>query len=193
MSLTQEQNELFEENKNLAYATVHRRFSNPVFHDTHGISKEDLFQYGLIGLYNACKNYDASKGIKFSSFAINNIVWCINVEARRDSISNVDSQSFELLDKASLDYILYESEHGEETTMHDILEYREDRYSELELNDSIDSLDEHVGKGLTDMVRLRMENHTFKEIGEKIGMTHQGVRQRLMSNKDKIMDYLLNS
>lgn len=190
MSLTKEQNKLFEENQNLVYATVHRRFSDPRFHQAHGLEKEDLFQYGLIGLYKACKDFNTSKGARFSSYAINRIVWKIQDEARKDSLNNINNQSFDLSDEVSTEVKLYETDFGEVTLL-DILECKRNDIREAEVESIIEHLDKTVGKGITDMVKLRLKGYTYKEVGEELGMTHQGVRQRLMSNKDKIVECLL--
>lgn len=51
------------DNINLVYYIVNR-YSNPVYNN-----KDDLYQAGKLGLVNAAKNYDESKGEVFSSYA----------------------------------------------------------------------------------------------------------------------------
>ena len=57
-----EQEQRFEENMNLVYLVIHKKFKCYV-------NNEDVVQVGLIGLWRACEVYDPNKG-KFSTIAV---------------------------------------------------------------------------------------------------------------------------
>ena len=64
-----DEQKLFEDNIRLCYYAVNK-FKQNVY------DKEDMIQTAMIGLWKACKNYDKSRCIKFSGYAMK----CINNE-----------------------------------------------------------------------------------------------------------------
>ena len=65
-----------ELNKKLVWSIVNKYSSN--------YNKDDLYQVGMIGAMNACKNYDEKNGIKFSTFAYKHILGEILKYIRED-------------------------------------------------------------------------------------------------------------
>lgn len=59
-----EYNQLFEENKRLAFFTIKKYFKHLK------VEKEDLEQHALIGLFLASKRFDETRGTKFNTFAV---------------------------------------------------------------------------------------------------------------------------
>lgn len=57
--------DLVEENINLVHYVAHRRYH----HLKHKYEYDDIFQTGCIGLMKAVKDFDESKGTKFSTYA----------------------------------------------------------------------------------------------------------------------------
>ncbi|MGN1200884.1 MAG: sigma-70 family RNA polymerase sigma factor [Candidatus Caccovivens sp.] len=69
----EERNKLFEENIGLVYFVLKRFFRNYKRED----SKDNLVQVGMIGLWNATKSFEKSRGIKFSTYAVKGIRWYV--------------------------------------------------------------------------------------------------------------------
>jgi len=61
-------NDFLNENKNLVWAVVNRYCQDKSIED-------DLFQIGMIKLYECISEFNISRNIKFSTFAINSIKW----------------------------------------------------------------------------------------------------------------------
>lgn len=73
---------LIEENKGLVISLA-KKFSN------RGYEMEDLIQLGNIGLFRAIKNFDMSKNVKFSTYAVPMILGEIKRFLRDDGIIKV--------------------------------------------------------------------------------------------------------
>lgn len=189
MKLTKEQQQLFDKHEILVYSTIKRRFANPLFHETHGLSLAEVQQFGLMGLARACKEYDSSKGAAFRSFAISNIRWAINTMCRQNSLHVIDSQSFDLLDKTSLDKDLMLGNSVIES-LYDVIKSEENGYDEVEYNSILEFVLNSLPKNISDVVRLRERGMTYKEIGDELGVSHQAIRQRFMNNKDVIRELI---
>lgn len=187
---TDKTQKLFEENERLVYSTVNRRFNSPNFHDVHGLTLDDLYQYGRLGLLRACETYDKSKNTKFSSYAMSNIAWSISVESKRDSLGNKTTANFDLLDRTSLDRELPQAD-DVNTTLYDILESYEAGYNDVEFDDLLNRMDKQLPKALSTAVRMRLDGHVYEEIADALGVSQQAVRQRLKLNRSKIVDLLM--
>lgn len=180
---------LYNKHEKLIYATIHRRFNNPHFLELHGLTFDDLKQYGRLGLYRACQEYDSTKGTKFSSFAISNIVWSINVEAKRDSLGSVRRSTFDLSGNTSLDEELSD---GEEN-LYDFIGVEESEYERVMIDSLLKSIGQNISKKLAEMISMRMDGYTFQEIGDHMGCSQQNVRGTILRNRDKVEDLLYAS
>lgn len=54
--------------------------------ETSGITREDLFHWGIIGLMEAIDRFDENKGIKFETYAVKRIEGAIRDALRREDI-----------------------------------------------------------------------------------------------------------
>lgn len=191
LSLKEEQQELFDKHSYLIPVTINRQFRNSLFHELHGLTIDNLQQSGRLGLLKACKTYDSSKGTKFRTFAIKNIIWKINLESRRESLGNNGSEDFDLVDRTSLDR---ELPNGDDVsvTLHDVVESHETGYKNVELEDTLKAMTFAVPSEVVDIVRMRIDGYTYKEIGKTLEVTHQAVRQRLARYKTEIIKELFN-
>lgn len=103
---------LFEENMNLVYFVVNKKIDkhNKRYKEL-GVDEEDLRQLGFIGLLKACKKFNESKGIKFSTYAVpliygeitNNLRDDTNITIPREAMSialkikqKVEKQDYEI-------------------------------------------------------------------------------------------------
>lgn len=182
---------LFDEHETLVYATVEKRFNSQSFRNAHILTKDDLHQYGRLGLLHACRTYDKNRNTKFRSYAISNIAWSISVESKRDSLSNRTTENFDLVDRVSLDEELENDSDAAANTLHDIVESYELGYEEVEFNDLLDNMRRELPEALVKIVEMRLDGYVYVDIAKALGVTQQAVRQRLMTNKSKIVDLLL--
>lgn len=183
---------LYNKNEGLIYSTINRKFNNEHFLDLQGLRKDDLYQYGSMGLYRACREYDEIKGTKFSSFAIANIIWSINVEAKRDSINNINRSSFDLLDKISLDKVIQSGsgEYGIDLTLYDFIEDEEEGYEQVDITGIVSVIRNRLSDKLATIVKMRADEYTYQEIADSMGVSQQSVRQMLKRNKGKLIEIL---
>lgn len=191
MQTDKQAEKLYFENEKYIEQTIQRQFPNhQTFIAAHGLSKDDLIQYGRIGLYRACKTYDSSKGYQMRSHAIRNIIWMINDELTKDSLNNVDNKSLILLDKNSLDLIV-SSDNGEELSLNDVIGEVEDGYVEVEAKNILESIGSKLPEQLFRIVEMRYKGHTFKEIGNELGVTAQYCSRLLKKNKLNVRNLIL--
>lgn len=85
-------NDLFNENVNLVYKIVHRM--NYGYCDI-----DDLIQVGLMGLYQATLNFDSTKGVNFSTYAIHYIVGEVKKEMRNTKKIKLSREIYKIIKK----------------------------------------------------------------------------------------------
>lgn len=191
MQTDKQAEELYFEYEKYIEQTIQRQFPlHQSFTAAHGLSKDDLIQYGKIGLYRACKTFDEKKGTSMRNYAIQNIIWMINDELPKDSLNNIDNKSLILMDKNSLD-LPVSSENGEELCLHDVVGKKEAGYVEIEAEDILDSLGNRLPEQLFKVVEMRYKGHTYKEIGNELGVTAQYCSALLNKNKSNVRNLIL--
>lgn len=139
-SYSYELDEVIKRNSNLVYS-VCAKYNNYV-------DKEDLYQEGKMALIDAYKNFDKSKGVKFSTYAFTYIVGRVSNYVRENKNIKV-SKDLARLGKKINEYIDKHFEvRGYKPSIHDIalmLEVKEEKViSALEACQKIKSLDEQI-------------------------------------------------
>lgn len=183
--------ELYNEHEKYIDITINKRFSSSSFLSAHGLTKDDLKQYGRIGLFNACTTYDKSKGTSFRNYAIENIAYSILNESKNDSLGNIHKRTNELIDKTSMDKI-YKDELGGEYSLHDIVESEELGYEQTEIDEFLDCVSTVISKEVEEIIKMRMEGYTFQEIGDKFGVSRQAIQKKLKSHRNAIKEMVNN-
>ena len=184
--------QLYDQYEKLVGATVYKRYSNPSYMIAHGLQRDSLFQYGRIGLFNACKTYNPNNKTNFETHAINNIVWSINRESKRDSLSNINTNSNEIVDRTSMDTVFIDGM-GEESTLHDLLQDYERGYGEIEVDSYLLSVGDTISKHVERVIRMLMEGMSFEEIGAAVGLSSRAVRYAVSRNREKLMSLYQSS
>lgn len=69
MASLEERNALAEENMNLVYKMTQLLYDTCSIRESVAFDREDCVQVGMIGLLDAAQNFDAKKGVKFSTYA----------------------------------------------------------------------------------------------------------------------------
>lgn len=190
MQTDKQAEKLYSEYEKLIVPTIHRQFPlHREFISAHGLELDDLIQYGRIGLYRACKTYDDSKGASMRSYAIQSIIWMINDELTKDSLNNVDNKSLILLDKNSLDN-KFSVENSEDLYLYDVVGEDESGYMDIEVEHLIESIRGAVSDRLVDIIKMKYQGYTYKEIGNTIGVSSQYCEKLLSKNKSQLRDLL---
>lgn len=179
---------MYEENERLVSITVNRRFSNSRYIQHHMLTRDDLLQYGRIGLYNACRTYDSSKGALFQNHAIRCIIGSIMNESKKDSLRNESNFSNTLIDSLSMDTPIH-SEEGE-YTISDILEDERNHFYKIEERELIEDIEREISPRIAKMVRLRLEENTYEQISKKLGISRQAVSQEIKKHRSRIRKLL---
>lgn len=191
MRTEEEINQIYEDNEVLVYSTVQKRFDSEAFRRVHMLSRDEIIQFGRMGLWSACKTYDESKGAAFQTYAIDSIIWSVLTESRRYSLGNINNSSLELLDRISMEDSLKGQSPDE--TLHDIIESEENGFSEVENKSFIDNVKENISERLANTLEMRMQGLTYEDIADSQGITKQAVGAHLRRNRKKLVELYLNS
>lgn len=184
--------ELYNENEKLIYQTVYKKYNNKKFLQFHGLSEDDQIQFGRIGLWEAIETYDPNRNTAFQTHAINRIKGRIQMETRKDSLSNKNNSTLETIEKMSFDSPIH-NEHDETMTLGDVLVSPDNAIEEMEIQMAIDSLEGKVSDNLLKIIRLRMQDKTDREIAKELGISFQRVSKILVDNREKLRGLLLAS
>lgn len=199
-SMTEE--EIFLSNRKLVQNTIRNRFSNhPTFCKTHMIEKDDLIQMANIGLFNAIRTYNPNGATQFRSHAINCIVWSIKTLAKKESLRNLNSQTFEIANITSVEKKVDFDD--EEITLLDTLEANENTVETAEDNLLIESVtkflkaDSEVDEELLYILIQKAKGATLQQISEGIGVHPNSIGVRIKTKKairvkNRLMDFLRN-
>lgn len=140
----QAQATLVEKNVGLVWSIV-KRFQN------RGYEIDDLYQIGSIGLIKAINKFDASYGVKFSTYAVPMIIGEIKRFIRDDGIIKVSRSLKEIASKARITKEIVSKELGREPSVNEIAERMnvstEELVLALEAGCSPESLYSTVGEG----------------------------------------------
>ena len=198
---------MVEEYQNLIYSIIHKNFyfSN---------NREDLFQVGYIGLEKALRSYDASQGVKFSTYAYKWIYGEMYAYLNRDRIIKQSSEMMKLYLKINKVKALLCQKLMHEPTSNEIATYLDldvrlvnEALIESSATLSLDDVNPRYDNNIIDNIALKDEleklNHDEYEIIEKrylSNLTQQetakilGLSQVQVSRKEqKIISKLKNN
>lgn len=172
-----------ENNDDLAYSKILANYANMIqsiitgFDLTYGsycVNRDDLFQEGNIGLYEACKSYREEFKTKFSTYAYTIIkrriqrFYYANIKTYKEEICSIDNE--ELIDHCS--YMVYEN--------NDI--YR----AEIDKRDRLDKVLNTMSYEDREIVKMRINNYSYKEISSKLNINPKRIDNRLARIKERI-------
>lgn len=146
----------------------------------YNLSKEDMFQEGLLGLMKAIKAYDINREVKFSTFAYPFISRSINKEYKKQyerySREGYSYSKFEEVDH----FYNYRSTYIQDNP----IEYLENKSRVEILFDLMEGLDESDKT----IVKLRLLSYSYEEIAKQLNITTKKVDYRLRKIKKIVQD-----
>lgn len=162
---------LVESNQRLVYKIARKFKVTPFEYD-------DLVQAGMMGLFNAAKKYDITKGVKFSTYATYFIIGSIKDELAKNNFFKVSkyykmkNDNFDEVDKIVI------NEYREVVLKEDLNEI-EGKYLNIELYD-FDQIEKKI-------LKLRLENRFSQaKIGVELQISQSKVSRILKKMKEKI-------
>ncbi len=117
----------------------------------HGTEYDDLFQIGAVGLVKAAKNFDPSKNLKFSTYAVSKIIGELKTYFRDNGAVKIARSRKEQLLKIKKARQSLMKEYAREPTVSEISKVTqisaEDIVECLEINENVLSLDKESEQG----------------------------------------------
>ncbi len=151
-----------------------------------GVDYEDLFQIGCVGLVKASQNFDTSRGLKFSTYAVPVIIGEIKGFLRSDGIVKVSRSVRELANKVRVVINSFSTKEGYVPTVSQIAEILDTSEENIvnamsacvsaisltmESDGAVNQLDIPVGSGeeeLTDKLSLHQVISSLNEDDKKL-------------------------
>jgi RNA polymerase sigma factor (sigma-70 family) len=197
--------ELFNKYEHYAKTTLHKVFHNPnaVAKNKH-LSYDDLLQYARLGLWQACNSYTSDKQhLKFTSFAIRNIRWVLYRQLSKEGLKNLYYKSKDSTDDNIVSLVsmsdsptFNDSKDAKtyyETVSYDNINQFEDNFVESEIiaNCGANEMLECLTESEKEMVLMKANEYlSYKEIGERLGVTKQAIGVKFKKIQNKILMYL---
>lgn len=148
----------FEQNASLVYYVFNTHFA-----DKRTI-ENDLVQEGMIGLWNACRNYNESRGVAFSTYATKCIRNAMMMYVRKEYKKANDVVSLEALQEAGADDTALSVRYDEK----------------LERDLLMQKVLKHADKvGMREMINMKLQGKTQGEIASSLHMSPARVSEKL--------------
>lgn len=163
----------FDSNVGLVYKVYNSKFSG------FGYLCEDLIQEGMMGLWNACKSFDKSRGTAFSTYATKCITRAM-VDMLRKEMRHKENQ-------LSLDQFV-DKEHGE-ATFEDFAgeDPSKEIFKSMMLEEVLKIIDRTEAR---DIVRMKLAGMTQAEIARKMHVSEAAVSERLAVAYAKVREVM---
>lgn len=183
--------DLFMEYAHYVPVTIKKKFKNAKeFCAVHMIEPDDLTQLGNIGLLKGIRTFDANSKKSFTSHLIDNIIWSIKTNGKKESLRNINSQTFEVADIVSASTPV--GGEDDDTTVIDTLESNDDTSDIQDSSLEAIVLDEYnkaegYAKEIIYIVMKRLEEKTFAEIGAELGVSAVSIHKKIGTRKAKVV------
>jgi RNA polymerase sigma factor (sigma-70 family) len=165
-----EQYKRFNDNEKLINYTLKIHFPNLLF-------DEDIRQIAAIGLWDACRNFNASLGYEFSTYAVCSIYKSILHSFRSQKEKHVSIISFSEPIKDN---------EGNATIEDVILDPNSEFiYDEIEQKEDIQTFFKGLTKREKDIIELRIQNHSQAEIAKKYSISQASISRLIIKLRNK--------
>lgn len=167
-------NRLVEENTNLVHYYIKKYFR--VFLLKYPYLKEDLFQEGCIGIFQAAKIYDSGKG-KFTTIACK----CIHNSLHKFVSRYVKKHYRENL--VSLEQTIYENGDNKDITLKDNIAVKDNNIG-FDLNYYLKKAETSNIKDLKFIISMYIAGYSQWEIGSILGISQVQVSRRIQQYRN---------
>jgi RNA polymerase primary sigma factor len=175
----EERNELVRENIRLVYWAVKRFFRGNRASLKKYYTEDDAVSDAFLGLIRASELFDPSRNVKFSAYAarwifqkvsygVKQVTRTINVTKKHPPMNK-----FPLVDEVAIDPATKE------------------RPDIADICDNVQSAVEKIHGRYKEIVRMRLDGLTLGEIGQKMGVSKERVRQIELRARAALVPYLL--
>lgn len=154
--LTEEQQQLVEENIGLAYDRASKLFDKYSSYN-FGMEKDDYISSAMVGLCYAARSYNPNSGYKFSTYAVRSINQKI-----KDCIFNINNNIISLDEQIGGNY-----EYSETNEIYDVLGAKDEAMSISELMIDLQKILSEVEYGM--IIDSVVNGMTYEEIAKKYG------------------------
>lgn len=169
------------------YEPLVRKLSNKYF--LKGGDNDDLVQNGLIGMWDAIKNYDSSKNDNFKKYIAGAIDKRLKSAVRSD-----DTQKNQFMNTASSMDAHGDSEEGEgrsynDTLASDDMNPEEQAIDSENTNKLLDFMRKELAPKERDAIFRFINGATISEIAEEMGVSYKSVENAIARARWKIQDF----
>ena len=173
--------ELIMNSRGLVYYVVDNKYA--WYHRFNDTLREDLASEGMMMLVQSAKNFDESKGVKFTTFAYKYIVWGIQKYLNMERYGVQDNLSAK--NRKDIQISSYDS--GETGTLIEAYGGAEDE--EIAIMEFWEIVDKCGIKDIQAIIKYREQGLNYREIAKLIGVSHQMVNIRLNQLKTYLSPY----
>lgn len=172
--------QLLEDHHKMIYKII---YSLNTFENDFSLDVESLYQEGAVALYNSVFSYEASKGMSFSSYAYmiirSKLYGCYRnmIKYRREEVLSIDKHP-------NIDYC---------TSMinHSVNENPIMYHQERELEDSINKFVSNLPDEDKNILELKVDNYSYKQISEKLDINPKRIDNRLRKLRFELRKQLI--
>lgn len=175
--------ELIMNSRGLVYHIVDNKYS--WYHKFNDTLREDLASEGMIMLVQSAKNFDENKGVKFSTFAYKYIVWGIQKYLNMERYGVQDNTYAKA--RKDIKVMSYDSDVTGSNTLIEACGQVED--GEIALIEFWEIVNKSGIKDIKAIIRYREKGYNYREIGKRLGVSHQTVNIRINQLKEYLSPY----
>ena len=173
--------ELIMNSRGLVYYVVDNKYA--WYHRFNDTLREDLASEGMMMLVQSAKNFDESKGVKFTTFAYKYIVWGIQKYLNMERYGVQDNLSAK--NRKDIQISSYDS--GETGTLIEAYGGAEDE--EIAIMEFWEIVNKCGIKDIQAIIKYREQGLNYREIAKLIGVSHQMVNIRINQLKTYLSPY----
>lgn len=166
--------QIIKDNENLVYFVLKKYF-------TQFLNDEDMIQIGRIGLWQAAKGFDPSRGTAFSTYAVAAIYHEITKELRKQHTQSRSGAVTSLQEP-----IVTSNDDGTELCLEDTLSAPINAYDALDCEVDVTRALAKLKERERGVLRAYADGYTMEEIGHQHGITRAGVSRIIQSLRPRL-------
>lgn len=150
---------------------------------SYTVDEDDLVQSGTLGLIKAVRDFDATRGVRFST--------CAWTYIRREIVHFLKKDRL-IRTKKDVAYVFLDDEvenrEGRSVSIIDLMEEKEDDHSTLELWESIKAEMEYLGEEEREMLLEKARGARAEDMAERYGYSLRTIYNRIDSAREQLAE-----